>query len=157
MKRISMRIAATALAVLLLSATGVRAQSTDPGASAFMAQNAQAEGVHVLPSGVEYKVVKAGPGTSRRPTPKDYVKVAYEGSLLNGQVFDTTYQSPDPPMFQLKTLIPGWIDAVQQMQEGDEWMIWVPPALGYGPKTHGPIPGGSVLVFRLRLVSILGG
>ena len=153
-----MRLAATALAVLLLAAGGgARAQSDGQSPAAFMAQNAQAEGVRVLPSGVQYKVVQAGPGTSRHPTPKDYVKVAYEGSLLNGQVFDSTIQNPDPPMYQLKTLIPGWIDAVQQMQEGDEWMIWVPPELGYGPKTHGPIPGGSVLQFRLRLVSILGG
>ena len=153
-----MRFAATALAVLLLAAGGgAWAQSNSQGPAAFMAQNAQVEGVHVLPSGVQYKVVKAGPGTSRRPTPQDYVKVAYEGSLLNGKVFDSTIQNPDPPMFQLKTLIPGWIDVVKQMQEGDEWTIWVPPEQGYGPKAHGPIPGDSVLVFRLRLVSILGG
>ena len=153
-----MRFAATALAVILLGAGGTAwAQSESQSPAAFMAQNAQADGVHVLPSGVQYKVVKAGPGTSRRPKPQDYVKVAYEGALLNGKVFDSTLQTPDPPMFQLRTLIPGWIEAVQQMQEGDEWMIWVPPELGYGPKAHGPIPGDSVLVFRLRLVSILGG
>jgi len=152
-----MRIAAAALAVLLLAAPGAWAQSDGPSAAAFMAQNAQAEGVHVLPSGVQYKVITSGPGTSRHPTPQDYVTVAYEGSLLNGQVFDTTLQKGDPPTFQLKTLIPGWIDVVQKMQEGDEWQVWVPPELGYGPKTHGPIPGGSVLVFRLKLVSILGG
>lgn len=153
-----MRFAATALAVLLLAAGGSAwGQSNSQGPAAFMAQNAQVEGVHVLPSGVQYKVVKAGPGTSRHPTPQDYVKVAYEGSLLNGKIFDSTIQNPDPPMFQLKTLIPGWIDVVKQMQEGDEWVIWVPPELGYGPKAHGPIPGDSVLVFRLRLVSILGG
>ncbi len=152
-----MRIAATALAVFLLSAAGVCAQPAAQGATAFMAQNAQAEGVHALPSGVQYKVIKAGPGTSRRPTPRDFVKVAYVGSLLSGKIFDSTIDNPDPPMFQLRTLIPGWVEVVQQMQEGDEWMIWVPPELGYGANGHGPIPGGSVLVFRLRLVSILGG
>ena len=153
-----MRIAATALAVLLLmTGASAWAQSDGQGPATFMAQNAQADGVHVLPSGIQYKVVKAGPGASRHPKPQDYVKVAYEGSLLSGKVFDTTLQSSDPPMYQLKTLIPGWIEAVQLMQEGDEWIIWVPPELGYGPKTHGPIPGGSVLQFRLRLVSILGG
>jgi peptidylprolyl isomerase/FKBP-type peptidyl-prolyl cis-trans isomerase FklB len=153
-----MRIAATALAVLVLAAGGgALAQSDGQTAAAFMAQNAKADGVQVLPSGVEYKVIKAGPGTSRHPTPQDYVKVAYEGALLNGQVFDSTMQNPDPPMYQLKTLIPGWIDAVQHMQEGDEWMVWVPPALGYGPRAVGKIPANSVLVFRMKLVSILGG
>ncbi len=153
-----MRMAAAALAVLVLAAGGgAWAQSDNQSPAAFMAQNATADGVHVLPSGVQYKVIKAGPATSRHPKPQDYVKVAYEGALLNGQVFDSTIQNPDPPMYQLKTLIPGWIDAVQQMQEGDEWVVWVPPELGYGPRTVGKIPGNSVLVFRLRLVSILGG
>ena len=153
-----MRFAATALAVLLLAAGGgARAQSDGQSPAAFMAQNAQAEGVRVLPSGVQYKVIKAGPGASRHPKPQDYVKVAYEGALLNGKVFDSTMQNSDPPMYQLKTLIPGWIDAVQQMQEGDEWMVWAPPSLGYGAKQVSAIPANSVLVFRLKLVSILGG
>lgn len=151
-----MRMAATVLAILLLSAAGAQAQSGPQGPDAFMAQNATADGVHVLPSGVQYKVLKPGWGTSRHPTPADYVTVDYEGSLLNGQVFDTT-ANRGPATFQLKGLIPGWIDVVQQMQEGDEWMVWVPPSLGYGAKPKGPIPGDSVLVFRLKLVSILGG
>ncbi len=153
-----MRIAATALAVLLLSATGACAQPETQNPTAFMAQNALAEGVHVLPSGVQYKVVKAGPGTSRHPTPKDYVTVEYEGALLNGQVFDSTAKAGGKPAtFQLEGLIQGWIDVMQQMKEGDEWIVWVPPSLGYGAQQKGPIPGNSVLVFRLKLISILGG
>ena len=62
-----------------------------------------------------------------------------------------------PATFELGGLIPGWIDVMQQMKEGDEWIIWVPPSLGYGAEQKGPIPGNSVLVFRLKLVSILGG
>ena len=85
-----MRFAATALAVLLLSASGACAQPATPNPTAFMAQNALTEGVQTLPSGVQYKVLHAGPGTSRHPTPKDYVTVEYEGSLLNGQIFDST-------------------------------------------------------------------
>jgi peptidylprolyl isomerase/FKBP-type peptidyl-prolyl cis-trans isomerase FklB len=154
-----MRIAATALAVLLLSAAGcARAQSDAPSPTAFMAQNALAEGVHTLPSGVQYKVLNAGPGKSRHPTPDDYVTVEYEGALLNGQIFDSTAKSGGKPAtFQLKGLIPGWIDAVQHMQEGDEWILWVPPSLGYGDQQKGPIPANSILVFRLKLDSILGG
>jgi len=152
-----MRIAATALAVLLLSAASAHAQSEPQSPTAFMAQNALADGVQVLPSGVQYKVVKPGPGTSRRPTPEDYITVEYDGSLLNGQVFDSTSKSGKPATFQLKGLIPGWIDAIQQMKEGDEWIIWIPPSLGYGAEQKGPIPPNSVLVFRLKLISILGG
>ncbi len=123
-----------------------------------MAQNALGEGVHTLPTGEQYKIVSSGPGTSRHPTPKDYVTVDYEGSLLNGQVFDSTAKSGGKPAtFQLESLIPGWIDVMQQMKEGDEWIIWVPPSLAYGAEQKGPIPGNSVLVFRLKLVSILGG
>ena len=123
-----------------------------------MAQNATAEGVRVLPSGVQYKVLKAGPGTSRHPTPADYVEIDYEGKLLNGTVFDSTAAKYGQTVtYQLKTLIPGWIDVVPLMQEGDEWMIWIPPGRGYGARPVGPIPANSVLVFRLKLVSILGG
>ncbi len=152
-----MRIAAIALAALMLSAAGCHAQPAQQSPTEFLAQNALGEGVHALPSGVQYKVVKSGPGVSRHPTPEDYVTVNYEGSLLNGQIFDSSFQKGQPATFQLKTLIPGWIEAVQQMKEGDEWLVWVPPALAYGEKQHGPIPGNSVLLFRLQLVSILGG
>jgi peptidylprolyl isomerase/FKBP-type peptidyl-prolyl cis-trans isomerase FklB len=153
-----MRIAATALAVLLLTTSCARAQTDQQSPTVFMAQNALAEGVHTLPTGEQYKIVKPGPGTSRHPTPKDYVTVEYEGSLLNGQVFDSTAKNGGKPAtFQLDGLIPGWIDVMQQMKEGDEWIIWVPPSQGYGATQKGPIPGNSVLVFRLKLVSILGG
>jgi FKBP-type peptidyl-prolyl cis-trans isomerase len=147
------------LAGLLLggAAAPAMAQPAAPqGPAAFMTQNAGAEGVQALPSGVQYKVIKAGPGTSRHPTPADYVTVEYEGSLLNGQVFDKTKADGDAT-FQLKGLIQGWVDVIQQMKEGDEWQVWVPPSLGYGAKQVGPIPPNSVLVFRLKLVSILGG
>jgi peptidylprolyl isomerase/FKBP-type peptidyl-prolyl cis-trans isomerase FklB len=153
-----MRIAATALAVLMLTAAGcARAQTEGQNPTAFMAQNALAEGVRTLPTGEQYKIVSSGPGTSRHPTPKDIVTVEYEGALLNGQIFDSTAKSGKPATFELGGLIPGWIDVMQQMKEGDEWIIWLPPSLAYGDQQKGPIPPNSVLVFRLKLVSILGG
>jgi peptidylprolyl isomerase/FKBP-type peptidyl-prolyl cis-trans isomerase FklB len=153
-----MRIAATALAALLLTAAGAQAQPAPQSPEAFMAQNGQGDGVQTLPSGVQYKVIKAGPGISRHPTPEDIVTVVYEGSLVNGQVFDSSARNPSgDATFPLKGLIQGWVDVVQQMKEGDEWMVWIPPSLGYGAKPKGPIPANSVLVFRLKLVSILGG
>jgi peptidylprolyl isomerase/FKBP-type peptidyl-prolyl cis-trans isomerase FklB len=152
-----MRIATIALAVLLLSSTGcARAQSDGQNPTAFMAQNALAEGVHVLPSGVQYKVLKSGPATGAHPTPDDQITVNYEGALLNGQIFDSSYQRGKPASFQLGGLIPGWIEALQLMRPGDQWIVYVPPSQGYGAEPKGPIPGNSVLVFRLELLSIGG-
>jgi len=122
--------------------------------TAFMAQNALAAGVQSLPSGVQYKVLKSGPADGVHPTPEDLVKVNYEGALVNGQVFDSSYKRGTPITFQLKKLIPGWIEAVQQMRPGDQWMVYVPPALGYGDEQSGPIPPNSVLVFKLELLAV---
>ena len=152
-----MRIATTALAVLLLSVAGcARAQSDGQNPTAFRAQNALADGVHALPSGVQYKILKSGPATGPHPTPTDQITVNYEGALLNGQIFDSSYKSGKPVSFELGGLIPGWIDALQQMRPGDEWIIYVPPSLGYGADQKGPIPPNSVLVFRLELLSVGG-
>ena len=153
-----MRIATTAaLAVLLLSSAGcARAQSDGQNPTSFMAQNALAEGVHVLPTGEQYKILKSGPATGAHPTPTDQITVNYEGSLLNGQIFDSSYQRGKPSSFQLDGLVQGWIDALQQMRPGDEWIVYIPPSLGYGAQQKGPIPGNSVLVFRLELLAIGG-
>ena len=151
-----MRIAAMALAALLLSGAGACAQPAQPDPTAFMAQNALAEGVRTLPSGVQYKVLKSGPATGAHPTPDDQITVNYEGALLNGQIFDSSYQRGKPASFQLSGLIPAWIDALQLMRPGDEWIIYVPPSQGYGSEQKGPIPANSVLVFRLELLAIGG-
>ena len=150
-----MRIATTALAVLLLSIAGcAKAQSDAQSPTSFMAQNALAEGVKTLPSGVQYKVLKSGPANGAHPTPSDTITVNYEGSLLNGQIFDSSFQRGKPSSFQLDGLVQGWVDALQQMRPGDEWIVYIPPSLGYGSEAKGPIPANSVLVFRLQLIAI---
>ncbi len=121
---------------------------------AFMAENALAEGVHVLPSGVQYKIVTSGPANGPHPTPDDVVKVNYEGKLLNGRVFDSSFATNKPVVFVLKNLIPGWVDAVPLMRPGDEWILYIPPARGYGDSDTGPIPPNSVLIFRLQLMAV---
>ncbi len=151
-----MRIAPVALAILLMSAAAAHADPGDQNPVAFMAQNALADGVRSLPSGVQYKIIKSGPATGAHPTAEDQVTVNYEGTLLNGQIFDSSYKGGKPVTFQLKGLIPGWVDAVQMMRPGDEWILYVPPSMGYGAEQKGPIPANSVLVFRLELVSIGG-
>jgi peptidylprolyl isomerase/FKBP-type peptidyl-prolyl cis-trans isomerase FklB len=150
-----MRTIAAALAVLSLWTVQACAQpQPTQNATAFMAQNALAEGVHVLPSGVQYKIIKSGPATGPHPAPDDLVKVNYEGTLLNGTVFDSSYKNGKPVTFQLKDLIKGWIDGLQLMRPGDQWVLYVPPSLGYGDEQTGPIPPNSVLVFKLELLAV---
>jgi FKBP-type peptidyl-prolyl cis-trans isomerase len=129
-------------------------QPATQNAVAFMAQNALTPGVQSLPSGVQYKVVKTGPPGGAHPTPEDMIKVNYEGALLSGEVFDSSYKNGKPVTFQLKNLIPGWIDALQAMKPGDQWVVYVPPRLGYGDRQTGPIPPNSVLVFKLELLAV---
>ena len=150
--------AALASVVLMCGASACAQPASDAappqGAASFMAQNALQPGVQTLPSGVQYKIVRSGAATGAHPTPDDLVKVNYEGSLVSGQVFDSSYKRGEPVTFQLGHLIPGWIDALQQMRPGDEWMLYIPPNMGYGDQQSGPIPPNSVLVFRLELLAV---
>jgi len=125
-------------------------------ASTFMAKNAKAPGIITLPSGLEYRIVRSGPATGPHPAPGDEIKVDYAGSLLNGDVFDTTKTQGAPAVMPLQDLVPGWMQALPLMRPGDEWILYVPPELGYGPEGRPPvIPGNSVLVFDLQLRDVL--
>lgn len=123
---------------------------------AFLEQNAKAEGVKTLPSGVQYKVVRSGPATGIKPGPNDEVKVHYEGKLVNGKVFDSSYERGQPAAMPLAGLIPAWVEALQQMRPGDEWILYVPPEQGYGAEGAGDdIPPNSALIFRIELIDVL--
>lgn len=123
-------------------------------AKAFMAKNATAEGVRSLPSGVQYKIVTSGPAGGEKPDGNDLVRVDYEGTLTDGTVFDSSFQRGVPAVFTLDTVVPGWSLVVQQMRPGDEWIVYIPPELGYGEEDKGEIPPNSALVFRLKLLDI---
>jgi FKBP-type peptidyl-prolyl cis-trans isomerase len=120
-----------------------------------MARNAKAPGVITLPSGLEYKVIKAGDPKGTSPKPGDAIKVNYEGKLLDGTVFDSSFQRGKPALMPLGGLIPAWMEALPLMHPGDEWVLYAPPNLGYGPEGQGPIPANSVLVFRIQLLGML--
>ena len=137
---------------LALAAPAVMAQpAPSTSAAAFLARNAGQPGVSQIPD-VQYKVLHAGPAEGRHPTRADDITVEYEGRLLNGQVFDAS--KPGAPVtFELKRLIPAWVVALQLMRPGDEWMLWAPPETAYGFTDRGPIPAGSVLAFKVRLIA----
>jgi FKBP-type peptidyl-prolyl cis-trans isomerase len=125
-------------------------------ANAFLAQNKAATGVITTASGLQYRYVRKGPAD--RPLAKvgDDVKVHYEGKLLYGRVFDSSYQQGVPAVFTVGQLVEGWNEALQLMRPGDEVTLWVPPALGYGEEGAPPdIPGNSVLVFRMEMLDVL--
>ena len=144
------------LALLLLGACNQGPEAIPAAEStAVLDQNAAAPGVVTLPSGLQYKVVRAGPADGYRPKPGDAVKVHYEGRLPSGEVFDSSYQSGAPAVFTVGQLVPGWNQALQLMKPGDEWLLTVPPKLGYGDEGAGPIPPGSVLIFRMELLDVL--
>jgi FKBP-type peptidyl-prolyl cis-trans isomerase len=124
-------------------------------AKAFMAANAKQPGVVTLPSGLEYKIVRSGPANGPHPKLSDEVKVNYEGKLVSGEVFDSSFQRGEPAVFPLEGLVQGWVEALQLMRPGDEWILWVPPSLGYGDEDQGPIPAGSVLIFRIQLLGVM--
>lgn len=136
------------------SGTDVAAVSATEAAS-WMRANAHQPGVVSLPSGLQYKIVASGPASGPRPDRNDLVRVDYEGSLTNGEVFDSTFGRGLPSVMSPAEVIPAWTEALQLMRPGDEWLLYVPPELGYGPEGRPPaIPGNSVLVFRLRLLDV---
>lgn len=120
----------------------------------FLARNGAATGVVTTASGLEYFVVKSGPESGPHPTANDTVSFDYEGKLLSGETFDSSYTEGHPLSGQVSKFVPGFSEALQLMRPGDEWVVWIPPALGYGSKAAGPIPPNSVLRFRLVLHSV---
>lgn len=160
MVRVPRFVLAAAIAAgvaLTLSACGPskKQQESLAAAQAFLAQNAKQPGVVTLPDGLQYKVVRSGPATGAKPRPIDEVKVHYEGKLTTGEIFDSSYERGQPASFPLQGLVPAWKEALVMMRPGDEWTLYVPPALGYGAQDKGPIPGNSVMIFRIELIDVL--
>jgi peptidylprolyl isomerase/FKBP-type peptidyl-prolyl cis-trans isomerase FklB len=156
MKRALILCAAAALALSACHKQAAALPDQTDKAKAFLAQNARAPGVHVLPDGLQYKVVRSGPADGLRPQVGDEVKVNYEGKLVDGAVFDSSYERGTPAAMPLKGLIKGWQEALPLMRPGDEWILYVPPALGYGEEgAGGTIPPGAALIFRIELLGVL--
>ncbi len=162
-ERMIARRHAIVLAGALVLAACAKAAPTAPDGSpqaaaaskAFLAKNAKDAGVVTTSSGLQYRIVHSGPATGLRPKPADEVKVNYEGKLLDGSVFDSTYQRGQPAVMTVRDLVPGWREALQLMRPGDEWLVYLPPDLGYGAAGAGPIPPNAVLVFKLQLIDVL--
>ena len=121
---------------------------------AFLAENAQAEGVVVLESGLQYRELQAGDGVS--PSATDTVEVHYRGTLLDGTEFDSSYSRNQTVKFGVNQVIPGWTEALQLMSAGSKWQLFIPAELGYGVSGGGPIGPNSTLIFDVELIGIEG-
>jgi FKBP-type peptidyl-prolyl cis-trans isomerase FklB len=120
---------------------------------AFLADNKTKEGVVVLPSGLQYKILKAGDGP--KPTAADSVVCNYKGTLISGKEFDSSYKRGQPATFPVGGVIKGWTEALQLMPVGSKWQLFIPADLAYGDRQAGPdITPGSTLVFEVELLSI---
>ena len=121
---------------------------------AFLAANAKKEGVTVLPSGLQYEVIAAGNGT--KPSATDRVQCHYEGTLIDGTIFDSSIKRGEPAVFGVNQVIKGWVEALQLMQEGAKWRLYIPYDMAYGEHGAGEmIPPYSALVFDVELIKVL--
>lgn len=120
----------------------------------FLAENGKKEGVVTLKSGLQYEVLREGNG--KKPKATDQVKCHYDGTLINGQVFDSSYKRNEPAVFPLNQVIPGWTEGLQLMQEGAKYRFYIPYILAYGESgAGGSIPPFATLIFDVELLEVM--
>jgi len=120
---------------------------------AFLAANRTKEGVATLPSGLQYRILKAGDG--RKPTDADVVECHYRGTLIDGKEFDSSYTRGKPATFSVKGVIPGWTEALKLMPVGSKWQLFIPPQLAYGERGAGrKIGPNETIVFEVELLAV---
>ena len=130
-----------------------KGEENQKAGAAFMAENGKKEGVISLPSGLQYKVLKQGTGGKAKPT--DTVEAHYEGTLIDGTVFDSSYSRGQPVSFQVSRVVKGWQEALSLMPVGSKWQLFIPPALAYGARGAGKVIGpNATLIFDIELMSV---
>ena len=154
-RQVSEADAQTALAALVAKQEeAMQAKSSDnlTAGSDFLAENGQREGVTTTDSGLQYEILVAGDGA--KPEVTDTVTTHYHGTLIDGQVFDSSVTRGQPASFPLNGVIAGWTEALQLMPVGSKWRLFIPPGLAYGSRAAGSIPPNSTLIFDVELLEI---
>jgi len=118
----------------------------------FLQENLKKDGIEVTASGLQYEVIEEGTGKS--PVATDRVEVNYEGTFIDGSVFDSSYARGQSIEFPLNGVIAGWTEGVQLMKEGATYKFYIPYNLAYGEGGMGPIPGHSTLIFKVELIKV---
>jgi FKBP-type peptidyl-prolyl cis-trans isomerase FklB len=143
----------TAFQKEMMAKREVVAKKNKEQGDAFLAENKKKEGVKTLPSGLQYKVIKAG--TGKKPKSNDTVTTQYRGTLIDGTEFDSSYKRGQPATFQVSGVIPGWTEALQLMEEGAKWQLFIPSNLAYGERGAGGIIGpNATLIFEIELILV---
>jgi FKBP-type peptidyl-prolyl cis-trans isomerase len=121
----------------------------------FLAENAKKPGIQITQSGMQYEVLVEGSGP--KPSKDSIVKVHYEGKLIDGTVFDSSYgdDGDDPVIFPLNEVITGWSEGLQLMNVGSKYILYIPSEIGYGSQDYGPIPAYSTLIFNVEFIGIV--
>jgi len=139
--------------VFLQESAAKMAAKAQEAEAKFLAENGERDGVVSRPSGLQYEIIKEGKGDVPKAT--DKVVAHYEGRLLDGKIFDSSYKRGQPAAFPVNGLIKGWQEALQLMPVGSKWRLFIPSNLGYGARGAGKdIPGGATLIFELELLEI---
>ncbi|GHV89272.1 peptidyl-prolyl cis-trans isomerase [Spirochaetia bacterium] len=119
----------------------------------FLAENGARPGIITTESGLQYEIITEG--TGEKPGPDETVEIHYEGTLIDGTVFDSSYDRGEPAEFPLNGVIPGMSEGLQLMGVGGKYKLYIPAGLGYGDQSGGPIPPGSTLIFTVEVLSIV--
>ncbi len=137
----------------MLAARSAKGEKAKKAGDAFLAKNKSVKGVKTLESGVQYSVIKEGKGKQLSKT--DTFEAHYEGKLLDGSVFDSSYKRDRPATFSLEGVIKGWQEVLPMMKVGDKWKVWIPSELAYGSRGAGNAIGpGETLVFEIEVMAI---
>ncbi len=123
----------------------------------FLTRNAAVKRVVTTASGLQFYVLKSGSKMGRLPVDGDQVNFDYEGKLTTSETFDSSFARGTPITGGVGDFVPGFTEALKLMRPGDEWIVWIPPQLGYGARATGPIPANSVLRFRMALHAVTPG
>jgi FKBP-type peptidyl-prolyl cis-trans isomerase len=133
-------------------ATRIAAVNNKEKGEVFLAENKTKEGVVTLPSGLQYKILRAGEG--KKPTDADTVECHYRGTLIDGTEFDSSYRAGQPATFKVAGVIPGWKEALKLMPVGSKWQLFIPPQLAYGARGLGEIGPNATLIFEIEILAI---
>lgn len=145
----------TALQAKQEEAAKVAGEANAKAGRDFLEANGKREEVKVTPSGLQYEVLEEGKGP--KPTAGDTVVVHYTGRLIDGTVFDSSEERGEPATFGVTQVIPGWVEALQMMNEGSRWRLFIPSDLAYGPNGAGGLIGpNQTLIFDVTLLEVVG-